>query len=264
MIAIASSWAVALRHMRMWRRDPNFLLGALYWPLLDILIWGFLGSWIQQNQTGNLHNYEMIALLGVLLWQCVGRASNAMITCFNEELWSNNIVNLFSLPLRLTDWIIGVIIFTSIMMSMISLFCMCVCALLYNLSFWALFSTFCMFAPGLFVCGIWVSFMALQIIVLLGKRSVELGYVVIWFLLPFSGAYYPIDVLPAWGQKLSAVIPMSYLFQGMRTYLIDQQDPTIFLIKGSLMALVYASIAISMFIVCFNYSKRNGLARLAD
>jgi ABC-2 type transport system permease protein len=264
MINLSASWAIALRHIRMWRRDPNFLLGAFYWPLLDILIWGFLGSWIQQSQATQFHNYEMIALLCVLLWQCVGRASNALITCFNEELWSHNIVNLFSLPLRITDWIIGAIIFTGIILGMISLFCIFVCALLYQISWLQLLSAFCIFALPLFICGIWVSFMALQIIVLLGKRSVELGYVIVWFLLPFSGAYYPVEVLPVWGQTISTVIPMSYLFQGMRAYLMYDQNPTAYLITGSVMALAYASVAILLFVCCFKYSKRHGLARLAD
>lgn len=264
MINLSSSWAVALRHIRMWRRDPNFLLGAFYWPFLDILIWGFVGSWIQQTQNPQFHNYEMVAILCVLLWQCVGRASNALITCFNEELWSHNIINLFSLPLRLIDWIVGVIIFTGIMISMISLSCIFICALLYTISWWQLLSVFCMFALPLFMCGVWVSFVALQIIVLLGKRSVELGYVAIWFLLPFSGAYYPVEVLPAWGQKISAVIPMSYIFQGMRAYLMDGQNPAFYIIQGSFMAVLYTALSVILFMYCFKYTKRFGLARLAD
>ena len=114
------------------------------------------------------------------------------------------------------------------------------------------------------MCGVWVSFVALQIIVLLGKRSVELGYVAIWFLLPFSGAYYPVEVLPAWGQKISAVIPMSYIFQGMRAYLMDGQNPAFYIIQGSFMAVLYTALSVILFMYCFKYTKRFGLARLAD
>lgn len=55
MISLTSVWAVVLRHARMWRRDPNYILGGFYWPLLDILIWGFfrnMDSKIANRPTG--------------------------------------------------------------------------------------------------------------------------------------------------------------------------------------------------------------------
>ena len=96
------------------------------------------------------------------------------------------------------------------------------------------------------------------------KARIELAFVVAWFLMPFSGAYYPIAVLPAWGQKISACIPMSYIFEGMRDYVMYQQDPTMYLLKGYALAIPYAIIAIIGFVYCFNRSKRKGLARLME
>ncbi len=262
MMNFASIWAIVVRHARTWRRDPNFLLGGFYWPVLDILIWGFLGSWIQQ--TAHFQNYEIVALLGVLLWQIVGRGCNVMALVLCEELWSNNIVNLFSLPLRTIEWIWGAVLFYGIMISITSIVCMSFVALLYDVSMWYLLSTFLIFAPPLFISGIWLGFTCLQIIVTLGKRGTELGFVIAWFLMPFSGAYYPIEVLPRWGQAVSAWLPMSYVFQGMREYVMHQQNPTSYLLKGYALGIPYAIIAILLFVYCFNRSKERGLARLAD
>ena len=264
MIAWAPVWAVVLRHMRMLRRDANFLLGCLYWPLLDIIIWGFLGAWIQQSHVAQFHNYKVTALLGVLLWQIMGRGCNYMAISFAEELWSNNIVNLFTLPIAIIEWMIGIILFTTIMLCITSSFCMLFIYLLYDVSLWQIISTFLIFCPPLFFCCLWIGFTCLQIFTLLGKRGLELGFVIGWFLMPFSGAYYPVDVLPAWGQKLSALLPMSYLFQGMRGYVMQQQDPTPYLIKGYVLSIVYAACAMVIFVYCFNHSKKKGLARLAD
>lgn len=196
MISFAPIWAIVVRHTYMWKRDLNPLLAAFYWPVLDILIWGFLGSWIQQSQSIQSHNYEITALLGILLWQAVGRGCNIMCNAFSEELWSNNIINLFSLPLRTIEWMCGVVIFYAIMMSMTTIICMLFIFILHDVSSWHLFSTFLLFLPPLFFSAIWIGFTALQIIVIFGKRSIELGYVIAWFLLSFSGAYYPIEVLP--------------------------------------------------------------------
>lgn len=264
MISFAAIWAVVLRHARLFRRDLNLLLVQFYWPFLDIMVMGFLGSWIQQSHVAEYHNSEVVILLGVLLWQVVGRGCNVVGFSLNEELLSNNIVNLFSLPLRTIEWIIGIILFSGIMILVTALFCMFSMFVLYNLPIWYIFSTFLIFFPPLFFSCIWVGFTCLQIIVMLGKRGAELGFVFGWFLLPFSGAYYPIEVLPRWGQILSSYLPMSYVFQGMRAYLMHKQDPTPLLIKGYILSILYATSAIILFVYCFKRSKQNGLARLAD
>ena len=264
MISFASMWAVTLRHIRMARRDPNFLLSIFYWPLLDVFIWGFVGAWIAQSQPTQFANYESIALLGVLLWQVTGRGCTILITSFAEELWSHNLLNLFSLPLHLIEWMGGAILFTAIMAGLTSLVCMLAIFALYSVSLWQILTTFLIFVIPLFISCIWIGFTGLQIIVIMGKRGVELGYVFGWFLLPFSGAYYPIDILPAWAQRVSSFIPMSYVFEGMREYVAYQQDPTTNLLKGTILSVIYAALAIVLFMHCFNKSKQKGLARLAD
>lgn len=263
MISLTSIWAIVLRHTRVYMQDINLLLMAFYWPLLDILIWGFLGAWIQQS-TAQLHNYKAAALLGILLWQVIGRGCNYILMAFSEELWANNVVNIFSLPIRLIDWMCGVVLFYAIMIFLTSFFCMVVMTLLYDVSLWYILSTFLLFLPPLFISALWLGFTCLQIIVTLGKRGVEVGFVLGWFFLPFSGAYYPIEILPAWGQTLSAFLPMSYVFSGMRGYVMHQQDPTAYLIKGYALSILYAVLAIALFVYCFNRSKQKGLARLAD
>ena len=264
MISFSSIWAVVLRHLRLFKNDPNFMLGGFYWPVLDILVWGYLGAWIQQSSATELPNFEAAAMLGILLWQVVGRGCNFMALTLAEELWSNNIVNLFSLPLRIIEWIIGAILFYLIMIFTTIAFCLFIIFLLYDISILYLISTFLIFFPPLVISAIWLGFTCLQIVVTLGKRSTELGFVIIWFFLPFSGAYYPIEVLPSWGIMLSKFLPISYVFQGMRGYVMHQQDPTNYLIKGYALSILYATCSVLLFVYCFNRSKQKGLARLMD
>jgi len=264
MISLLPIWAIVIRHLRILRRNPNVLLFGIYWPLLDVLIMGYLGSWIQGMQSSQCCNYEVTMLLGLLLWQVIGRGSNSIITTFSEELWTHNVVNLFSLPLRITEWICGAIIFYIIMVMVIAVASIGVVSIFYNVSIWYITSTFLLFLPPLLFSGIWLGFTALQIIVMLGKRGVELGYVIGWFLLPFSGAYYPIEVLPLWAQKLSAFLPMSYISQGMREYVMYQKSPLSYLIKAYILSFLYGLSAVLLFVYCFNKSKQTGLARLMD
>ena len=264
MISISSIYAVVLRHVYLLRRDINFMLSLLYWPVLDIMIWGFLGSWIAQAHMAQFPNYTTVALLGILLWQLISRGCNVFTITLAEELWSRNIANLFSMPLRISEWMMGIIIFYFIMMGITTVICLTTIMLLYDVSLYYLLSCFVFFAPPLIISCIWMGFMCLQIIVTLGRRGTEVAFVFGWLLAPFSGAYYPIEVLPEWGQKISAFLPMSYVFSGMRGYVMHQQDPTSYLIKGYALSSVYAACSIIIFVYCFNRAKHKGLARLAD
>lgn len=264
MISLSAIWAVVLRHAYMWRRDPNYILGGFYWPFLDILMWGFLGTWLQNNSATPIAHYETVALLGILLWQVIGRGCNIIAIALCEELWGRNMVNLFSLPLRLTEWMLGIILFNGIMTLVLFAFSTTIISLLYTVSLPYIISTFFLFMPPLFFSTLWIGFLCLSIIIKLGRRGAEFGFIIGWFCMPFSGAFYPVEVLPVWAQKFSKLLPMSYVFKGMRAYVIHQQSPHAYLIKGYIFSILLAAASMILFMYCFNRRKSKGLAQLSD
>ena len=241
-------------------RDLNLILVTLYWPLLDVLVWGFLGTWIAQS----IPNYAPVALLGILLWQLSCRTTITIFSSFMEELWANNLTNLFALPLRLSEWITGVIIFSIILVTVIAFYCIGLIWLMYQLALAKIMLAFLIFGPPLFICGIWLGFMGLQPVAMFGKRVQELGFIIGWFFAPFSGAFYPIDALPHWAKLISYFLPMSYILEGMRNYMLYDTNPAAYLVKGYALAILYAIISIVTFIYAFNKSKAKGLTRLSD
>lgn len=253
---------VILRSARLWKHDINLLLFSLYWPLLDILIWGFLGSWMQQAQ--NIPNFAAVTLLGILLLQFAFRAPNTIVMSFMEEIWADNLVNLFSLPLKISEWIVGVTIFTAFVSTLIALFSVMIMWLLYNIALSKILISFALFAPPLFICGIWLGFMGLLTVTFYGKRAQEFGFILVWLFAPFSGGYYPIEALPDWARGISSFLPMSYILEGMRNYVLSGINPTDALIKGYSLAIVYTGLAIALFVYAFDKTKVKGLARLSN
>lgn len=263
MISLKSILAITFRYLYLLKRDINLGLAIIYWPILDILTWGFFGSWINNFNIVNA-DYKIIALIGVLMWQVVGRGGNIIGFTICEELWSKNIVNLFSLPLSIIEWIIGVILFYIITSIITFIFSFLFIYFLYDVSIFSLLSNFFIFLPPLILSGIWLGFNCLQSIIFFGKGGIEIGFVLIWFLMPFSGVCYPINVLPIWAQKVSNLIPMSYVFEGMREYFINKNNPIIFIKKAFFISLIYSILSILIFIFLFNRSKKKGLSRLTD
>lgn len=262
MISLHSVWALTLRYLRLFLHDTNVKISTLYWPLLDVVLWGFLGSWMQGSHGTGFENYQSVALLCILLWQTAVRSTQCIFRCFLEELWTRNLVNLFSLPVSLPEWILSLILYSSTMVLVILLYCMGLIVLFYNISFWYLLWAVILFAPPLFISGLWLGFTCLQALAYFGKRSDEIGWLISWVFAPFSTAYYPLEVLPAWAQAVSKCLPMSYAFQGLRKYLTTHEDPTPYLIKAYTLSILYAALSIALFAWVFHSTKKKGLTRL--
>lgn len=114
------------------------------------------------------------------------------------------------------------------------------------------------------LCGIWLGFTGLAVMIILGKRGAEISYIITWFLLPFSGVSYPISVLPSWGQTLSMCFPMSYLSQAVRHYFLYNSLLIDNIIFGTVLAIIYLVMGISLFVYCFNRSKIKGFTKLTE
>lgn len=262
MISYRLAYAIFLRYVYRWFRDFDTAVVIISWPLRDILIWSFLDSWIEK--AGSLEHYEEIAFLGILLWQVIGRGYNIIGWLCSEDLFSYNVLNLFSLPLKMSEWIAGTILFYMVEVAITSVIGIAIIGIIYTMPIYEMVYTYLIFFPPLLLSGIWLGFTCLQIIVMFGKSGRELGFMIGGVVLPFSGAYYPIEILPVWAQKISVFLPMSYVFQAMRNYFMKHEDPTLLLIKGYLLASVYATVSVALFVYCFAKVRERGLVQMLD
>ena len=55
--------------------------------------------------------------------------------------------------------------------------------------------------------------------------------------------FYPVSVLPGWMQAIAAVLPPSYVFEGMRAVVAGQPPPWGRLAIGGVLAVVYLVLA---------------------
>jgi ABC-2 type transport system permease protein len=252
--------AITLRHARLWFRDKNLFMTTLYWPLFDIVIWGFLGIWMQRT----MGNFGTVLLLNIVLWQLFCRSSVGIFWTFVEEIMSNNLSNLFSLPLRLSEWIFGVTAFVILQMSVVISMAAGLVIFFYGVSLTTILKTLALFGPPLFISGLAIGFLIIPIICLAGKRGQEIAFIINWLFTPFSGVFYPVDVLPPFAQKISSYLPMTYVFNGVRLWSAGESSYVPLVIQGYLMAILYLCISLLIFALVFQRTKKTGLARLSD
>jgi ABC-2 type transport system permease protein len=126
--------AVALRQYYLYRGSPTRLVPLFVWVAVDIIVWGFISRYLNSVASPG---YNFIAgLLGVvLLWDFLTRVMQGVSTAFLEDVWSRNFLNMFATPLRISEYVLGLVI-TAVATSLIGLLTMIVLAgLVFGLSF---------------------------------------------------------------------------------------------------------------------------------
>src|SRR5207247_11108137 len=83
-----------------WRR----LLDLIYWPAVQLLVWGFLQLYIAQN-SGFFARASGVFIGAVLMWDILFRGQLGFSVSFLEEMWSRNLSNLMISPLRPIEFI---------------------------------------------------------------------------------------------------------------------------------------------------------------
>src|SRR6478672_12201143 len=112
-------WAIALRIFYLMRGSPARILPLFIWVGIDILLWGFITKFLNNVATSHL-NFVPMLLGAVLLWDFFTRIMHGVATAFFEDVWARNFLNVFASPLRISEYLSGLVL-TSLSTSLIGL-----------------------------------------------------------------------------------------------------------------------------------------------
>ena len=90
-------------------RPGRALLELIYWPAVQMLMWGFLQLYIGQN-SGFFARAGGTFIGAVLLWDILFRGQLGFSVSFLEEMWSRNLANLMISPLKPIEFVIALMI----------------------------------------------------------------------------------------------------------------------------------------------------------
>jgi ABC-2 type transport system permease protein len=221
--------AIMLRHLMLTFRVLHRTIDIVYWPLLNIILWGCNSLWHQQSESPKV---TFMLLTALLLWQILFRANMEVCYSLLDELRSNNFCNVFSTPLTLPEWmlaVIGIGFLKSFFTFAFGAFCIWV---LYALQIISLGWHLIPFLLLIIVVGWSVGFLTASCIISWGQHVEGLMWVVVWAFVPFSGIFFPISVLPTYAQRIAYCLPQPYLFDGIRAYIETGMMPVDLLMKG--------------------------------
>lgn len=241
-------------------KDLHQLSDIFYWPLVDILLWGLTSIWIQ-NQS-NIPNLPVILMTALVFWQVVWRGALGVSFPLLQEFWHRNLVNLFSTPLKISEWISGVLLLSFLKVLINIAFGGLVVYFLYALNVFTLGWAFLPFAAMLFIFGWSIGFFSAGLVIYWGHKVEMFAWMIPFLFAPFSAVYYPVDVLPKWAQMISWSLPTTYIFEGMRQILYHGNLSWGYLGISLLLNGAFLFISILFFYYMFNKSLAKGLGRL--
>lgn len=259
-MSIRRIWAVFLRYFYIFTKLDQ-LADLFYWPVIDIFLWGMATVWIKQmDQTAP--DVSLIILTALIFWGIVWRGNYEVGVNLLQEFWNRNLVNLFSTPLKLTEWICGIMLVCFFKVIISLLFGSLVVYLLYALNVFKVGWAFLPFAASLILSGWAIGFLAGAIIVYWGQRLQMLAWMMAYIFAPFSAVFYPVKALPSWAEPIAWALPTTYVFEGMRHILNNGEFPVWDFMMSIGLNIVYLVAATSFFKVMFEKSRLKGLARL--
>jgi ABC-2 type transport system permease protein len=214
-------WGLLYRHIALYRRSWPRLVELVYWPVLQMCIWGFTARFIATRAGAPLVAAGGLLIGGVLLWEVALRSQMGVAISFLEELWSRNLGHVFVSPLRPAEMVAGLLAVSMLRMLAGVLPAIGLAHLLYAFNLFTLGPVLVLFFANLMFMGWWVALGVVSLILRHGAGAETLAWAVLFGLTPLSAVFYPVSVLPASVQPLALALPSTHVFEGMRAVLLQ-------------------------------------------
>jgi len=116
---IGRMYGLFLRHFFLITRSFPRILDLIYWPTIQITLWGFISNFFT-TYSSYYNNAVGIILTCAILYDFLFRTSIGFNMLFLEEIWSRNFTNLFISPIKKSEILIS-LIFTALVRALIGL-----------------------------------------------------------------------------------------------------------------------------------------------
>ena len=105
--------AMVLRYWYLLRSSWARLTELIYWPTVQMLMWGFLQTYLA-SQTSLYARAGGVLVGAVMLWDILFRGQLGFSISFLEEMWSRNLGNLMMSPLTPFEFLLSLMIMSVI------------------------------------------------------------------------------------------------------------------------------------------------------
>lgn len=244
--------------MYLYRRSLPRLMEVFYWPLLDLLVWGFITVYLAQFRQ-NLPGFITFFLGALILWDILFRSQQGISVSFLEDVWARNLLNLFASPLNAAEYILSLMLVSVVKLIAVATIMAALAWLFYSFNIFLIGISLIPFVLNLIIMGWAIGIITTALILRFGQETEVLAWALGFMFMPVSAVFYPVSVLPPFLQTIAHYVPASHVFEGMREVISAGGFPLNQLLWASGLNAIYVFSSFLFFHWNFNVVKRKGL-----
>ena len=211
-------FALLLRQLYLYRRSMIRMLEVVYWPVMDLLVWGFVSVYVGRLRGGGAQAVAFL-LGGMILWDIFFRAQQALSVSFLEDIWTRNLINVFVSPISTLEFIVAMLLLGVMKVIVTGLLLSALAYALYAFNLFQYGLPLIPFVMNLLLSAWGIGIITVAMILRWGQGAETLAWAIPFLFTPFSAVYYPVAVLPAALRPVAWALPTTHAFEGMRTVL---------------------------------------------
>jgi ABC-2 type transport system permease protein len=250
-------YGLFLRHFFLITQSFPRILDLIYWPSIQITLWGFISNFFASHSTYYGGTVGVI-LSCAILYDFLFRTSIGFNMLFLEEIYSRNFTNLFIAPMKISE-IITSLVCTALIRALIGLIpAILLTSPLFGISLLNLGPPLFFLFISLYIFGITLGLLVSAGLLRFGPSFENIAWSTLFLLAPFGCIYYPIETLPEVFQKIALGLPLVYIFDEARNILINQTVSYSNIGYAFYLNILYLILAISLFYYSFCQARKKG------
>ena len=246
-----------LRHFYLIKSSFPRILDLIYWPTIQIILWGFISKFFT-IYSDYYNNTVGVILSCAILYDFLFRSSISFNMLFLEEIWSRNFTNLFIAPLRISEIIISLVL-TALLRTLIGLVpAILITSPLFGISILDLGAPLFLLFFSLYAFGITLGLFVSAGLLRYGPAFENIAWSSLFLLAPLGCIYYPIEILPEFFQIVAKFLPLVYIFEEARSILVNNVVDYSNIKSAIYLNIFYLCLGISLFYYSFSKARDKG------
>jgi len=250
-------YGLFLRHFYLITRSFPRILDLIYWPSIQITLWGFISNFFADHSI--YYNGAVGVILScAILYDFLFRTSIGFNMLFLEEIWSRNFTNLFVAPLKISE-IITALTSTALVRTLIGIIpAIALMSPLFGVSLLEMGPPLFLLFLSLYLFGTTLGLLVSSGLLRFGPAFENTAWSSLFLLAPLGCVYYPLSILPEWLQILAKGLPLVYIFEEARSILVNNVVDYKNIMNALILNLFYFIGAIIVFYLAFYGARKKG------
>ena len=210
--------AYLFRHWLELRRSIDRKADVFFFPIIDILVFGFLATYL--NRSSTTPGLAAAILGGIIFWTLLYNIQRDIPFSLLDDAWSRNLFNFYASPIQIREIVFATLILSIIKALISTVIIVGLAASFFHFNLLNLGALLAFYVLNIFIFGWAFGFFTSGLILHFGTKVQAVSWSLILLVYPLSGALYPIDILPPIMVFIARVFPISYIFEGLRAFFL--------------------------------------------